>query len=64
MQDYSTWMFNLTAANEVGRAKDPEWFQLYQAKKEYNLTDLSPSSLDELIQRLLVDDGLFQLYFK
>ena len=62
--DYSTWMFNSTAANAMGSAKEPEWFELYQAKKEYNLTDLSPSSMDELIQQMLTEDHLFELYFK
>ena len=57
-------MFNSTAANAMGSAKEPEWFELYQAKKEYNLTDLSPSSMDELIQQMLTEDHLFELYFK
>lgn len=57
-------MFNLTAANELASAKEPEWFELYQAKNEYNLIDLSPSSMDELMQKMLTNDHLFQLYFK
>ena len=55
---------NLTAANLQGPGRNPVWFELYQAKKEYGLTDLSPKSMDNFFQRMLNDDALFQLYFK
>jgi len=55
---------NLTVANEFGPNRDPVWFELYQAKKEYGLADLSPASMDDLFNRLLTDDALFQLYAK
>jgi sphingomyelin phosphodiesterase len=45
---------NLTDANLKGSEVDPIWFELYQAKEEYGLADLTP----------LTDDALFQLYFK
>lgn len=44
----STWIMNLTVANEEGPDRDPIiWFELYQAKKEYSLTDLSPTSMND-----------------
>jgi sphingomyelin phosphodiesterase len=55
---------NLTAANLAGAAQNPVWFELYQAKTEYGLADLSPKSMDDLFLRLVNDADLFQLYFK
>lgn len=57
-------MMNLTLANLKGANHLPEWFELYQAKKEYALTDLSPKTVDGFFSRMLGDDALFQLYFK
>ncbi|XP_057370154.1 sphingomyelin phosphodiesterase-like [Daphnia carinata] len=62
--DYSTWMMNLTLANLRGPTHLPEWFELYQAKKEYALTDLNPNTVDSFFSRMLDNDALFQLYFK
>lgn len=64
MLDFSTWSMNLTQANLLGSTRSPEWFELYQAKKEYALTDLSPKSIDSLFSRLIADDELFSLYYK
>ncbi len=55
---------NLTVANEFGANRDPVWFELYQAKKEYGLADLSPASMSDLLDRMLNNDSLFQLYVK
>lgn len=55
---------NLTKANEAGPAQPPEWFDLYSARKEYSLTDLSPKSVNNLFSRMLNDEALFHLYFK
>ncbi|KAI9559024.1 hypothetical protein GHT06_015813 [Daphnia sinensis] len=62
--DFSTFIMNLTEANQRGSEVAPVWSELYQAKQEYGLTDLSPQSMDMLFQRMLTDDALFQLYFK
>ncbi|KAK4018537.1 hypothetical protein OUZ56_000587 [Daphnia magna] len=62
--DFTTWAINLTAANLLGSSEDPVWFELYHAKKEYDLADLSPDSMHKFFQRMLVDDVLFQKYFK
>lgn len=55
---------NLTEANLRGPEQDPVWSELYQAKEEYGLTDLSPSSIESLIQNMLKDEALFQRYFR
>ena len=57
-------MMNLTKANEVGPTQPPEWFDLYSAKSEYSMKDLSPKSIDNLFTRMLKDSELFNLYFK
>lgn len=55
---------NLTAANEQGPDQEPHWFELYRAKEEYGLKDLSPNSVEQLLHRMLEEDDLFNLYFK
>lgn len=55
---------NLTESNERGPEVAPVWSELYQAKQEYGLADLTPQSMDVLFQRMLTDDAVFQLYFK
>ena len=64
--DFNTYIMNLTAANLQGPSLDQStsWVELYSAKKEYGLSDLSPASMDSLFQKMLIDDALFQLYFK
>lgn len=62
--DHTNYFMDLPAANEQGPSVDPEWTELYSAKAEYELTDLSPRSMDKLFQRLVADDNLFQLYYK
>ena len=62
--DFNTYIMNLTDANLKGSGVDPVWFELYGAKQEYGIDDLSPQSMDTLFQRMVTDDALFQLYFK
>ena len=62
--DFSTWTFNVTEANLAGSDKNPRWFELYQAKKEYGLKDLSPQSMDNLFERMLTDEDLFERFFR
>lgn len=64
MLDFTTWAINLTAANSIGSSEDPVWFELYHAKNEYDLVDLSPDSMNKFFHRMLVDDILFEKYFK
>lgn len=46
VEDYETWIYNLTAANETPDRR-PDWFKLYSFKEEYNLSDTSPDSLNK-----------------
>lgn len=62
--DHSSWIMNLTVANAQDPSIDPVWFELYQAKRDYALTDLSPRSMDAFYQQLVTDDALFQMYFE
>ena len=61
---------NLTAANLAAKSAtnklelDPEWEELYQARAEYGIADLSPKQLDDFLNRLVSDNALSQLYFK
>lgn len=57
---------NLTAANLAARSQksEPQWAELYQARKEYGLKDLSPKQLDSFLNRMVSDSALSQLYFK
>ena len=54
---------NFTAANLLGPNQDPVWFELYQAKKEYGLADLSPKSMNDFVHQMVTDDSLFQRYY-
>lgn len=62
--DHANYYMDLPSANAQGPTVDPVWAELYSAKQEYGLTDLTPRSMNELFQRLVADDSLFQLYYK
>ena len=62
--DFVTWAMNLTAANGLGSSVDPVWFELYRAKQEYDLEDLSSESMNAFFHRMLADEELFQRYFR
>ncbi|XP_058443150.1 sphingomyelin phosphodiesterase 1-like isoform X2 [Malaya genurostris] len=47
--DQETWIYNLTEAN-LSPERRPEWFKEYSFKDSYGLSDLSPNSLDGLLQ--------------
>lgn len=53
------WTYNLTAANLIGDAKKPTWYRQTNLREDFNLKDLSPASLNDLIQRMLKDPMLF-----
>ena len=62
--DFTTWIMNLTTANQQGASGSPAWFPLYQATSEYGVDDLFPSSMNDLYRRMLRDNTLFDKYFK
>ncbi|KAF8372244.1 hypothetical protein PRIPAC_78673 [Pristionchus pacificus] len=59
--DAETYSTDINEANTNGH--EPEWFLEYSAKDAYNLPDLSPASWSNLIDRLAVDDDLFQKFY-
>lgn len=62
MLDQETWIYNLTEAN-LTPDRAPRWFREYSFREHYNLTDLSPKSLDKLLQRLArSDDELYDYW--
>lgn len=42
----------------------PEWFKLYSFQKEYKLKDLSPKSLNGLVERMARNISLLQRYWQ
>uniref|UniRef100_A0A9J2P5J3 Sphingomyelin phosphodiesterase n=1 Tax=Ascaris lumbricoides TaxID=6252 RepID=A0A9J2P5J3_ASCLU len=59
--DYTTYFLNLSKAN---LERDPEWELLYSAKAEYNLPDLSPSSINQLIDRIDLEPKIYETFLK
>lgn len=47
--DHETWIFNLTEAN-LNPSESPKWFKEYSFKDAFNLSDLSPKSLGEMLE--------------
>lgn len=47
-----TFISDLPALNKLGKSGIPTWKYLYDAKREYNLKDLSPSSWAKLIGQM------------
>jgi len=60
--DAETYSANVTEANALNR--DPEWKLLYNTRQFYGMTDLSPQSWSELIERLYKDNDLFDSYLR
>lgn len=54
-----TYFMNLTEANS---GKEPEWKVLHDFTKEYDLKDLSPSSMLDFTQRMYNDADLASQY--
>lgn len=60
--DHETWIYNLTEAN-LNASSSPNWFRQYTFSEAYNVTDLSPASLDELMTSFASDPELLTLYW-
>lgn len=46
--DHETWIFNLTEANQAPDSS-PNWFKEYSFKEFYQIPDLSPDTLSEMV---------------
>ncbi|XP_033225368.1 sphingomyelin phosphodiesterase 1-like [Belonocnema kinseyi] len=63
VEDYEMWIYNLDFANETPN-RNPEWFKLYSFKEEYNLTDTTPSSLNNFLVQMSKNDTIIKQYHK
>jgi len=61
--DVQTYVFNLTHANLV-ETERPQYYQLYDHRKDLGMENLYPSDYDDLAKRLVKDDGLYQKFFR
>ncbi|GAB6020689.1 hypothetical protein CHUAL_003358 [Chamberlinius hualienensis] len=59
--DYEEHWLDINQANADGF---PTWKLLYTAKEEYVMSDLTPASFDNLIDRMETDDALFQTFYQ
>lgn len=57
--DHETWVMNLEEANRIGQ---PRWYQLYSAKRAYNMRNLLPEEWNRLVYKMALDDDLFKKY--
>ncbi|KAM3967351.1 sphingomyelin phosphodiesterase 1 [Aphomia sociella] len=55
------YIYNITEANLTPQRR-PHWFQLYDMLNTYGLSDLSPTSINDLIYRMPVETHLLDLY--
>lgn len=61
--DFETWIFNLTEANRLPSNK-PIWYKEYSFTSRFNVKDLSPSSIHELLGRFRKDKMLLRKYWE
>nr|XP_033804455.1 sphingomyelin phosphodiesterase [Geotrypetes seraphini] len=60
--DHETFILNLTKAN-ANSSSQPVWERLYGAREAFNMETAFPLAWDNLLQRFLNDDGLFQKFW-
>lgn len=58
--DHDTYFLNLTETNIKNKAV---WEKEYSARSDLNLTDLSPQSWNEYINRMAADPNVFQSFY-
>lgn len=61
--DHETWIYNLTEAN-LSPHLPPRWFRLYKATEVFDLPDVSPESLNVLVQRMSSNETAFNTYHR
>ncbi|KAK2702986.1 hypothetical protein QYM36_018441 [Artemia franciscana] len=62
MLEHEAWIMNLTEAN-IGPS-DPKWFKLYDGRETFGLNSLSAQEMSDLVDRFIVDEELFQIYYR
>lgn len=60
--EHETWIYNLTEAN-LNASSSPKWFREYTFTDAYNVTNLSPASLDELMTSFASNRDLISTYW-
>ncbi|XP_022913387.1 sphingomyelin phosphodiesterase-like [Onthophagus taurus] len=60
--DHETWITNLEDANSD--ESEPIWKKLYTARSAYNLESLRPQDWSDLIDKMVDNPGVFNLYYK
>ncbi|XP_055851214.1 sphingomyelin phosphodiesterase-like [Episyrphus balteatus] len=60
--DQETWFFNLTKAN-LKPEESPKWELEYKMSDEFNMTDLSPASVDGLLTKFAETPSLLRKYW-
>lgn len=48
----------------INREQNPEWYRSYSFQNEYDLADLSPASLDGLVETMARDPSLLRRYWE
>uniref|UniRef100_A0A1I8QE44 Sphingomyelin phosphodiesterase n=1 Tax=Stomoxys calcitrans TaxID=35570 RepID=A0A1I8QE44_STOCA len=60
--DHTTWIFNLTLANEKGESTKPLWYKEYHFSEFTD--DLSPAGIDALLEKMAVEPNLLHKYWQ
>ncbi|KAJ3657922.1 hypothetical protein Zmor_009698 [Zophobas morio] len=60
--DHETWTIDLEEANKS--EDDPKWYRLYSAKNSYQMESLRPKSWAKLVDDLINNADLFELFYK
>ncbi|KAG5672941.1 hypothetical protein PVAND_003028 [Polypedilum vanderplanki] len=63
VNEVESWIFNLTEANLTPN-QSPRWYKQYSFKESFNIQDLSPASLDNLLKAMSQDRKLARNYFR
>ncbi|KAG5672940.1 hypothetical protein PVAND_003027 [Polypedilum vanderplanki] len=62
--DAELWTYNLTLANEKGKLKEPLWFRQFSLRKQFNLLNLSVTTMNELFQEMAKNSSIFDQYWR
>ncbi|XP_066150731.1 sphingomyelin phosphodiesterase-like isoform X2 [Euwallacea fornicatus] len=61
--EHETWTFDMEMANKLPN-NEPQWYKLYSATETYEMENLSPSEWNKVVERMMIDDDLFQRFYK
>lgn len=59
-----TYMYDIKEANLQGSSARPQYFKLYDSKKDLGMKNLFPEEWDQLARRMVTDDELYAKFFK